>query len=329
MKTILILFLLLSILLDAKILEVKQLFNKTIIKVKKENFSISKDFYGDTRIDESSVRDIVLRYDGFINKLYANKNYQSIKKSQKLFNIYSKELANIQEELIVAKKINTKLASSLKTRLKLLDVDNRVISKISNKAIYNIDIVSPIDGVLIKKNINSGSFVKRGKLLLQIANFSKLWVIAKVYQRDISFIKKGMRADIKIDGFDTIKSKVDFIYPTLNLKIKTIDIRLLIENGDYKIYPNLFAKVRFNKASQSILTLPRSAVVTKANKHYIFRPINDREFEPIEVEAKRLNSSKFEIKSGLKEGDNVIDRVMFMLDSDATINGLYDDDEDW
>lgn len=329
MKIILISFLFVSILLDAKIVEVKQLFNKTVIKVKKENFSISKEFYGDTRIDESGVKDIVLRYDGFINHLYANKNYQSIKKSQKLFNIYSKEVANIQEEFITAKKINNALASSLKTKLKLLDIDHRVISKISNKAIYNIDIFSPIDGLLIKKNINSGSFVKRGKLLLQIADFSKLWVIAKVYQRDISFIKKGMSADIKIEGFDTVKSKVDYIYPMLNSKTKTIDVRLIVENKAYKIYPNLFAKVRFNKTSQSILTLPRSAVMTKANKHYVFKPINDREFEPVEVEAKRLNSTKFKILSGLKEGDRVIDRVMFMLDSDATINGLYDDDEDW
>jgi len=324
-----LLILLISVLLDAKVVEVKQLFNKTTVKVKKEDFSVSKDFYGDTRIDEASIRDIVLRYDGFINHLYANREYQAIKKSQKLFNIYSKEIVNIQEELIVSKKINTTLTSALKTRLRRLDIDNSIISKISNRAIENINILSPIDGVVIKKNINSGSFVKKGKLLLQIANFSQLWVIAKVYQRDISFIKKGMSADIKIDGFKTIKSKVDFIYPTLNQKTKTIDIRLIIDNRDYKIYPNLFAKVRFKKASKSILTLPRSAVLTKANKHYIFKPINDREFEPVEVVAIRLNSYKFEIKSGLKEGDEVIDRVMFMLDSEATTNGLYDDDEDW
>jgi len=324
-----LLILLISVLLDAKVVEVKQLFNKTTVKVKKEDFSVSKDFYGDTRIDEGSIRDIVLRYDGFINYLYANREYQAVKKSQKLFNIYSKEIVNIQEELIVSKKINTTLTSALKTRLRRLDIDNSIISKISNRAIENINILSPIDGVVIKKNINSGSFVKKGKLLLQIANFSQLWVIAKVYQRDISFIKKGMSADIKIDGFETIKSKVDFIYPTLNQKTKTIDIRLIIDNRDYKIYPNLFAKVRFKKASKSILTLPRSAVLTKANKHYIFKPINDREFEPVEVVAIRLNSYKFEIKSGLKEGDEVIDRVMFMLDSEATTNGLYDDDEDW
>ena len=322
MRGLLFVIFFLSIGLDAKVLEVKQLFNKTIVKVKKENFSISKEFYGDTRIDESSVRDIVLRYDGFINNLYANRRYQPIYKSQKLFTIYSKEVANIQEELISAKKINAKLSSALRTRLKLLDVG-------TIRANYNVDIVSPIDGVLIKKNINNGSFVKRGKLLLQIANFSKLWVIAKVYQRDISFIKKGMSADIKIDGFGNIESKVDFIYPTLNPKTKTIDVRLVIKNGDYKIYPNLFAKVRFNKASKSILILPRSAVMTKGDKHYIFKPINDREFQPVEVEARRLNSYKFEIKGGLKEGDEVIDRVMFMLDSDASINGLYDDDEDW
>jgi len=314
--------------LNAKVIDAKQLFNKRIIEVKELTIRDKKSFYGITKIDESLLYDITLRYDGFVNRLFANTLYHRVKKSEKLFNIYSQEVANIQEEMILAKELNPTLFKSLKKRLKLLDIDSRVINKMSNSPIYNFDIYSPFSGVIIKKDINSGSYVKKGKSIFQIADLSRLWVIAKVYQKDISFVNIGMLAKIDIEGFKEIESKVDFIYPTLDKKSKTIDVRLLIDNKDSKIYPNFFTKIDFFGTKKRVLMLPKSAVLTKGDKHYIFRPVNDREFEPIEIKAERFDSRRFEIISGLSSGDRVIDGAMFLLDSDALSNGLYED-EDW
>jgi len=78
-----------------------------------------------------------------------------------------------------------------------------------------------------------------------------------------------------------------------------------------------------------MLILPKSAVLNKGKKHYVFIPLKDGEFEPKEIEAKRIDSKRYEIVSGLKEGDEVIDNALFLLDSDAITNGLYDSDDDW
>ena len=79
-----------------------------------------------------------------------------------------------------------------------------------------------------------------------------------------------------------------------------------------------------------MIVLPKSAVITKANKHYVFKPLPNNQFEPLEIVAKRLNSNQFQIVSGLLRGDKVINNALFMLDSDAVTNGLYeDDDDDW
>ena len=92
----------------------------------------------------------------------------------------------------------------------------------------------------------------------------------------------------------------------------------------------MFATVSFKQNKKSMLVLPKSAVITKGLTHYIFKPISKKEFEPIKVEAKRINSKQFEIISGLKKGESVINNALFMLDSDAVTNGLYDeDDDDW
>jgi Cu(I)/Ag(I) efflux system membrane fusion protein len=166
---------------------------------------------------------------------------------------------------------------------------------------------------------------------MQIASIDKLWFISKVYQSDLSFISKNQEAKIKIDGIDmSFKTKVDYIYPIADNKTKTIDVRFEIDNKDLKLFPNMFGKASIKSSSIKMLTLPNSAVLTKGDKYYVFKPISADEFEPVVVEARRISSSKYEIEEGLNVGDEVINNALFLLDSDAVTNNLYDDeDTDW
>ncbi len=319
---------------NAKIIEVEQLFNKKLVKVKEENVGISKNFYGKTMIDESKVVDIVTRFDGYITKLNANKNYMFIKKDETLFSIYSDKILSIQKEIQISKSINRNLYKSSLSKLSALDINKDEINKIkkSKISLNGISIKSPINAIVIKKNINNSSSVKKGKLLLQLANIDKLWFIAQVYQKDLAFIKKDMKAYIAIDGIEkSVKSKVDFIYPIIDAKTKTIDVRFIVDNKDLKLFPNMFAKVKIKSSKNLILTLPKTAVLTKGANHYVFKVISDKEFEPVKVEAKRLSSNKYQILDGLEKGQTVINNALFLLDSDAVTNALYesDTDDDW
>lgn len=332
-KSIILIFIAFS--LDAKIIEVDQLFNKSFVTVKQQNIEIKKSFYGRTTIDESRVFDITTRFDGFVEKLYANNSYMYIDKNKPLFSVYSDEVVAASEELLLAKRIkkNNSMYKSAYNKLESLGLDVITLKKIKNskKLVKNIDVYSPINGYLIQKNINNKSFIKKGKLIFKIADFSKLWLKVKIYQQDINFISKGMKALVHIDGVSTpIKAVVDYIYPIIDNKEQTIDVRIILDNKYLKLHSNMFAKVELFQIQRSMLTLPRSAVLTKGTKHYVFKSINDNEFEPVEVTAKRIDSKIFEILEGLSAGEIVIDKVLFMLDSDAITNDLYSpDDEDW
>ena len=206
----------------------------------------------------------------------------------------------------------------------------RLIELKKNKSsLDGIKVLSPLNAIVIKKNINNKSAVQKGKLLLQLANIDKLWFIAQIYQKDLTFIQNDMSAYIYIDGLtQAIKSKVDFIYPMVNEKTKTVDVRFIIDNKDLKIYPNMFASVKIKSVNKTMLTLPKTAVLSKGSDHFVFKPISDREFEPVKVEAKRISTNKYEILDGLTKGDKVINNALFLLDSDAVTNALYDSDSD-
>ncbi len=332
-KILILSTLLLNGFLQAQILDAKQLFNKTTTKVIKEEVSINKSFYGITKIDESSLTDVVSRFDGYITKLNANKRYMTIKKGDPLYSIYSQEILSIQNELQVAHNFNQNIYQSTLGRLDNLDISKAEQQKIKNGKMNSNGLVvtSSMNAILMEKNINQSSAVTKGSMLLQMASLDKIWFIASVYQSDLEFVKRNSDALINIDGInEKIKSKVDFVYPIFDEKTKTVDVRFILENEKLILVPSMFGKVNINVKKDVMLTLPKTAVLKKADKFYVFKPLKDGEFEPVKIEAKRISSNKYEILSGLNENDEVINNALFLLDSDAVTNALYESDkEDW
>ncbi|MFW3345000.1 efflux RND transporter periplasmic adaptor subunit [Aliarcobacter butzleri] len=332
-KNVLILILLLGSFVNAEILDAKQLFNKKITKVKKEEILLSKSFYGITKIDESSTFDIVSRFDGYITNLNANKSYMTIKKGEPLYSIYSSDILSIQNELQISKELNQNIYQSTLLKLDNLDIPKESQEKIKSGKLNNNGLVvtSPTNGILLQKNINNKSSVLKGTTLLQIASLDKIWFIASVYQEDLAFIKKDKQATIYIDGLNTsFNTKVDFIYPIFDDKSKTIDVRFILDNKELNLLPSMFGKVDIIDKQKELLTLPKTAVLKKSDSFYVFKYVSNDEFKPVKIEAKRINSNKYEIISGLNENDEVIDNALFLLDSDALTNSLYEsDNEDW
>ena len=298
-KKLILSTLLLSGFLQAQILDAKQVFNKTTTKVLKEEINFDKSYYGITKIDESSVTDI----------------------------------QSIQNELQIAKNFNQNIYQTTSARLETLAISKSEQQRIKDGKVDSNGIVvtSSINGILLEKNINQSSAVNKGVMLLQLASVDKIWFIASVYQSDLEYIKKDKEAQIHIDGInEKIVSKVDFIYPIIDEKNKTVDVRFVVDNKDLKLVPSMFGKVYINVKKDVMLTLPKTAVLKKANDYYVFKPLSNGEFKPVKIDAKRISSNKYEILGGLEQNDEVINNALFLLDSDSVTNALYkSDDENW
>lgn len=307
-------------------LDAKQAFNVKTIEVKKVFEGSAKEFYGYTKANEENVKEITLRYDAFIEQLYANKTFLHVKKGEPLAKLYSQEIYTAQLELLNAQRIKSEsMVQSITQKLKLLGVDEKVIVKVlSDKSVSeSITITSPYSGIITQKAINQGSFVAKGMKLYEISDYSRLWLIVKVYEKDLPFVKSAQSADIFFDmSTKPYKAKIDFIYPKIDAQSKSVDVRLVIDNESLEIYENAFAKARFGTAKREYLALPKSAVMSKGAKTTVFvKGEFEGEYEPREIEAKRLNNETYEILSGLKEGDVVVRDALFMFDADAQNNG--------
>ena len=316
MMKILFLILLTLTLADSKTFE--QAFNINTIKPKMQVQKISKTYYATTSYNESKVYDINIRFDGFVENLKADELYKRIKKGDKLFDIYSKEIYTLKKELDSTKNFPA-LHATILEKLKLYELDESAISTSGS----TIPFKSKFSGEIIQKNVTEGSFAKAGSTLLKIVDNSNMWVIAKVYQKDYEFIKQGMSATVEIEGFDKpIAAKVSKIYSKINKEDLTFDVRVDLDNSNSNILPDMFAKVSFNKTADSALTLPKNAVIKRGDKFYVFIKTSPSEYEPQEVEVNYIGGY-YQILGGIDETTEVAQNALFLLDSDAVTNGSY------
>ena len=304
---------------------VEQLFNVKTIMVKSKTVENSKEYNGYAKIADDKIYTITLTEDGFVRNLTAPSIYDNVTKGKKLFEIYTPKVYKAQIELLSAMQFAPQLARNIETKLKLYDVTVKDIKKIKrrNHASKYLPFYSPYTGVVVDKQVTEGMAVKKGMSVYKIADLSKVWVVAKAYEQDRAYIQKGSHVEVTFNGSQKVHhATIDFIHPLVDPVNKTIDFRITLNNKNGKIQPNAYATIILKQKKQIKLILPTTAVVTKGAKHFAFVPSEyEGEYKSRLIEAKRISSSEFEIISGLKEGDRVVNNALFLIDSDIVING--------
>ena len=331
-KITILLALTMSIVLSAKEATVEQLFSVQTVKVKKQTLSQRVKNYGFVKADEARIYDMTPRFYGYVVKLYADKIYMKVKKGQLLAEVYSPEVFKAKDEYLNTYKYtqlrqNKGMLESAKLKLELLGVSQKEIADVikQDKAMPNTKIYASQSGYIFEKSINNGSAFKAKQKIFQIINLDEIWVEAKLFEEERAQLSITPRYELRFKGLDTVyKTTKRLLYPELNPKVATLTLRLRIKNTANQLFPGMYATVISLENSQTQLTLPSTAVILKNGKHYVFMVGDyEGEYEPLEVQVEVINANTYAITDGLSEGEEVVNNALFMMDSDAQINGLY------
>ncbi len=330
MKFIYIIALIATAMLHAEVARVTQHFAVVTTKVKKENIALTKELYGYIEVNESRVVEVVPRFSGYVEKLFADVTFDRVRQGEALAKVYSPEVYKAKDEYLRSynygkKKGSHGMVRSAKLKLKLLGVAPQEIDAIVKK--QEVDelttIYAPASGFIYEKLIEKGGAFIKAKKLFTIVDLSQEWLRLKVSDADIEWIRGIKEFEVRFDALDKVyKAKLDMIEPKLDPKEALYTVRTLIKN-DGKIYPGMYAKVTASKRLGEHLVVPSSALIRKNSKLYAFLVTEFKgEFDVVEVKAKRIGD-RYMIIDGLKSGDEVVKSAMFMMDSDAEINQLY------
>jgi Cu(I)/Ag(I) efflux system membrane fusion protein len=286
--------------------------------------------------DESRITDVHTRTNGWISKLYADQTGQYIKKGEPLLAIYSQDLSQAQQEYLTAinnagdklgdsalVNIQNQIVDAIRERLINMGLADDDIKQLANEKKASSDIIlrSPVSGYIIEKNITSGQFVDPGQNLFTISDFSRIWVLANIYETDLNKIKVGQNAVLKSDITSStfIDGKVAYIYPTISEKTRTVQIRLEFNNPSLNLRPGMYVDVELDYGGSDALVVPSDAILDGGEMQYLFVVHNKTHFEPRLVKTGRTFDDYVEIISGITEGEEVLTSANFLIDSESRL----------
>lgn len=284
---------------------------------------------GEIAFDEEELRDVTTKYDCWLEKLYVNATWTSVKANDPLFEIYSPDLYNAQLNYLVALDSERDGAGPLTraalARLQLLDVPAGFIATLArtHRASRTFAYRAPADGVVIDKMGLPGQMMKAGERIYRLADLSTVWVLAQIYEKDLSFLREGQPVTISTTyGKPRVfQGTVALLISQVQEETRTAIARIVLANPDRFLRPGMFADVRFSaQLSVGAVLVPDMAVLRSGDTDTVFVAKDDGSFEPREVKLGERSEGDFdEVLSGLRAGERVVTSGQFMLDSEAQL----------
>ncbi len=311
---------------------IEQLFNVRTVKVKTLTAAKEQVNYGYITAVESRKIDVVSWYSGFVETLYANTLYKKVEEGEALVKIYSPEVYKAKQDYLNSIKFNAQRAAlgmlrGAEAKLRLLNVCEKEIKEIETTKTVDeyTTIYAPISGWIFMKSLNEGSSIKKQEKLFEIINLDKVWLEAKLFQKDLAVLPALDHFTVKVESVEKpFKAKKIQLYPMIDPKEATATLRLLVDNEKGLLMPGMYAKVHASASTQTQLVIPRTAVLRKEGKWYAFLATDFKgEYEPVQIDIEPLDKEYYIVKKGLNEGEDVVNNALFMMDSDAQINSIY------
>jgi Cu(I)/Ag(I) efflux system membrane fusion protein len=289
---------------------------------------------GRVAVDETRIHHVNVKFSGFMEHVHADFIGRPVRKGEPIFSIYSPELVAAQEEYLLALRTRKTLAgagefagdgdalvAAARRKLELWDVPRSEIEKLqrTGKPSRTITFYSPATGVLTKKDVVPGMRVNAGEMPFEIVDLSRVWVLADAYESDLGQVKVGMPATLTLKAFAnrTFQGRVAFIDPMLDPRSRTAKVRIEFPNPGGDLRPQMFGEVVLRGASRTGLRIPADAVIHSGTQSVVFVALPDGKFQPREVKLGAGDAQFVEVVSGLEQGDGVVTRANFLVDSES------------
>lgn len=286
---------------------------------------------GKVELNETLQKELTARFAGRIQKLWVNFTGQQVQKGQKLAEIYSPELITAQKELLDAtryKESNPALYKAARQKLSFWDLTNEQIDEVlsTKKPIEFFEVVAPVSGTVINKQVNEGNYIKEGQALFSIADLNSVWIKLEAYENDLPQIHLNDEVVVTLEALPgtAINAKINFIDPVMNPQTRITDVRVSVENVDGQLKTGLFAEGRIKQKGTNGLMVPRTAVLWTGKRSLVYKKVPDRDrptFVAHEISLGPAIGDNYKVVDGLSAGDEVVTYGAFKVDAAAQLAG--------
>lgn len=284
---------------------------------------------GAVAYDESGLRDITLKYEGWIERLHVNATWATVEAGAPLFEIYSPELYNAQLNYVTALRTrgdkDDPLVRAALARLELFDVPVDLIEELKKSGEVRRTLVyrAPVGGVVVEKMAVEGQMMKAGERIYRLADLSTVWVNAQIYEKDVPFVREGQLVSVRSSYGQSgvVEGKIELLLPQVDERTRTAAARVVLPNPAGALRPGMFVDVNLtSQIADSAVLVPDIAVLRSGERNTVFVALEGGFFEPREVKiGARSQGGFYEVLSGVDAGERVVTSGQFMLDSESQL----------
>lgn len=293
---------------------------------------------GKVAIDERRIARVQARAEGWIERVLVDFTGERVQKGQPMLTLYSPELVASQQEFLLARKSRealraSTLASALEDSRWLIEAARRRLEhwnltpeqiqevERTGKPIRAITLYAPAAGHVIARNAFPGQRVSPETELYTLADLSRVWIVADVFESDSGLVREGQSAVVSLSqaGGRRFPARVSYIYPQFEPTTRTLKVRLEADNPALALKPEMFVDVEFRAGLGARLFVPADAVLDGGTSKTLFVAREDGYFEPRAVETGLRVGDRVEILKGLKAGERIAATGAFLLDSESKL----------
>lgn len=308
--------------------------------------SLTKDIriVGKVSYDETHLTHIHSKVSGYIEDVFADSVGKPVRAGEPLFTIYSPDLVATEQDYLLALRSRDLLKASTvasaaqgsenliaaaRERLRLWDVSDEEIRNLETegKVKRAMAVSSPVSGVVMERTAyHHGTFVDPSKDLFTIVDLSHVWVLGEVYETDLPFVRTGQAAEVELPysgGGRKIRGRVSFIYPFLDPKSRTVQVRMEFPNPNLTLKPEMFTNISMSVAIGRQVLIPQDALMDTGAEQYVFIDKGDGYVQPRKVKTSAEAGDKVGIQEGLKPGERVVTGANFIVDSESRLKGAF------
>jgi RND family efflux transporter MFP subunit len=308
--------------------------------VRREKLSHRVRTVGYVALDESRLAKVQTRFAGWIEKLFVSETGVFVRQGQPLAAIFSNELYLAQVEYLGTREaearsatpemreVQKSLGQAARKRLDLLGIPAQQIAQLetTGKPVRAMVLHSPVSGHLLQKTAILGTYLQPGTELFTLADLSRVWILAEVYERDLPHVRLGQKATVRLEAIPGrhFTGRVRLIYPTVTDQTRTLKARIELQNPRLALRPGMYAHVELSLARRESLVAPSEALVDTGEETYAFVAHPGGLFEPRTVRVGLRLGDRAEVLAGLREGERVVTSANFLIDSESRIRAAIE-----
>jgi Cu(I)/Ag(I) efflux system membrane fusion protein len=277
--------------------------------------------------DEGRLSHIHTRVSGWVEQLHVNTG-ERVRPGEALASVFSQELFASQTEYLSAMQRSvatpgSTVQAAARTRLKVLGMSDREIDRLASSGTVQrlTTLSSPRAGIVLSRGVTVGTAVDPSTELMTIADLSRVWALVELPETESSGIRAGSNATLQFPGAGrtTTHAIVEFIYPTLTERTRSVRVRFAIDNSDGALRPGVYGTATFATSARETLTVARDSLVETGESQHVFVRSGDGSLDPRAVKVGARVGDRVEILDGIATGETIVVSGVFLIDSESRL----------